>query len=152
MRNPEVTKVCGQLASIIAIIPVEPVADAHTPKITFVTTPVLTDHTFRARALLTRARHGKSEIQISRWRSQIVRMNSQIDKQRIEELAGKQRKKERERERGGGEVEYVERETGRCISDSYAQGRFNDILLPLKLKSCKGKAQNLNKHEWEKDK
>lgn len=29
---------------------------------------------------------GKSEIQISRWRSQIVRMNSRIDKQRIEEL------------------------------------------------------------------
>lgn len=59
---------------------------------------------------------------------------------------------EKERERAGGEVEYVERETDRCISDSYAQGRFNDILLPLKLKSCKGKAQNLNKREWEKDK
>ena len=82
-------------------------------------------------------------------------MNSRIDKQRIEELAGKQRKRERERERekeGGRKVEYVERETSRCISDSYAQGRFNDILLPLKLKSCKGKAQNLNKRKWEKDK
>lgn len=75
------------------------------------------------------------------------------DRQTENRRAGGETEKERERESGGGgEVEYVERETGRCISDSYAQGRFNDILLPLKLKSCKGKAQNLNKHEWEKDK
>lgn len=75
------------------------------------------------------------------------------DRQTENRRAGGETEKEREREReGGGKVEYVERETSRCISDSYAQGRFNDILLPLKLKSCKGKAQNLNKREWEKDK
>lgn len=28
---------------------------------------------------------------------------------------------------------------GGCISDSCAQARFNDILLPLKLKSCERK-------------
>ena len=76
------------------------------------------------------------------------------DRQTENRRAGGETEKERERERkrGGRKVEYVERETSRCISDSYAQGRFNDILLPLKLKSCKGKAQNLNKRKWDKDK
>lgn len=41
-----------------------------------------------------RERGWKSEIQISRWRSQIVRMNSRIDKQRIEELESLDRESE----------------------------------------------------------
>ena len=74
----------------------------HRPKITFVTTRLLrADRSYVSRLeryLPERADTGKSEIQISRWRSQIVRMNSRIDKQRIEEpVNGRNREKERDR-------------------------------------------------------
>ena len=61
-------------------------------------------------------------------------MNSRIDKQRIEELESLDRESEG-LERGNGGW----RKMDGCISDSCAQARFNDILPPLKLKSCKRK-------------